>query len=356
MKIAIIPGDGIGPELAGEVKKLIDIINSHFKSGIEYQDFPYGGRHFARHRESVPDDFLRELKQNYRGVFIAALGDPTVYSQQYVSEIAGRIIHHLELIVVEKPLYLFNPDLARVKNGFQHLTVFRDSIEGLEVTGGFRLRTHSSEELASDTHIYDERNVTRLIEGILDAGDGKIPPIPLVLRKALYPNTHRLWEKAYLSVMKDRNMHPRVLEIPAFIHSFLEEPSRFQAILSPGLTGELLCEVLGEFVGGKAFTTTFFSNLDGKFLCLPDIGPQNAMAGAGRIAPFSAFYSLALIYRRLNLVIPSKIILHAIGKAFENKWLPPDLGGSMTTEMIGDFVASYIDEQLNTHQESIKRI
>ena len=352
MKIAIIPGDGVGPELISEITKVIDVINSHYKSQLDYELFPFGAAHFIKYGENINQDFLNQLKNNFRGVLIGALGDPSLHSQAYVKDILSSIIHSEDMIIVDKPLTLFSAELSKIKGLSSdppfHMTLIRDSIEGLEVSGGYRIRSHSDKEIASDTQIYDQESVRKIVEYACKKAEAeKFKQIPLILRRPLFPNTHKLWEKCYLNIMQKNNLAGKILEVPAFLHQFISNPQSYPIILAPGFTGEILNELVTEFIGGKLYSSSMFCSNENKFLVIPDHGPQNAIAGSGQALPFAALYSLAIIYKKLNMISPSRIIIRAIIKSFESKWLTSGHGGSMTTDTVGNFIAAYIDKQLS---------
>jgi|GEM_PF-2546480 len=350
-RIALIPGDGVGPELTRELRKVLDVVKTHVKKDLSYEIFPWGGKHFVKHGESLGPDFIRQLKQSYRGVFIGGLGDPAVYRQNYVHEILGGILHGLKLHIVEKPVYMMDARLCPLRDlqreNFR-VTLIRDSIEGLDVAGGRRLRREEGREIAVDSHIYDEEHVAEVIEHALTrAAEDKVQVVPLILRKALFPNTHRLWEKVYSSRIQARDMVSKVMEMPAFLHGFLQDPGTYPMIISPGSTGELLGEVLSESVGGKMYTGTLFLNREGKYMAIPDMGSLPGLAGTGRVLPQTALMQLALIFGQEDMITAARVLFRAILNSFENQWLPPGAGGSMSTESIGDFIASYVDEQLS---------
>ncbi len=351
MKIACIPGDGVGKEITKEMLKIVSVFNTHFKTKVTCDIFPFGGEYFVKHGKAITNDFLHRLQNEYRGVFIGSLGDSSIYTQNYISQIHHSIFETLDLSLNIKPIILFNESLTPLR-GIEaneiKTTFYRESINYFNNLSGARKRKHTDSELTSDTIVYSYINIKNILTDIFNhIIYNKENTVYLVQRNKLFPNGSVLWEQVFTELIdKNDDLHGEILELPHFLSSFFQNPKKFNNIISPGATGEILSETLLAMTNGKYTSLSAFTNSSNKFLVEPLHGPMPTIAEKNRVLPFATFHSLGLIYEFLGMRIPAKLIRKAIFHAFENKWLTIDFDGSMNTDSIGDFMASYIDEEL----------
>lgn len=351
MKVACIPGDGVGKELTDELLKIASVFNEHFKNQVTFDVFPYGGKNFIKYGKALPIDFLRRLQNEYRGVFIGALGDPTIYSQKYISEIHQSIFDTLDLSINIKPIILFDKSLTPLK-GIQaneiNITFFRESMNYYYNLSGARKRKNNISEVSSDIVVYSYINVKNILLDIFNfIVDNNDNTVFLIQRKKLFQNSNALWERVFNELINDNDeLHGEILELPQFLTMFFKNPQKFKNIISPGTTGEVLSEMLLHLTKGRFTSLSAFKNSSNKFMVEPFHGPLTTIADKNRVLPFSALHSLGMIYQFLGMRIPAKLIRKSILHAFKNEWLTIDFNGSMNTDSIGDFIASYIDEEL----------
>ncbi len=351
MKVACIPGDGVGKEITDELLKIASIFNEHFKNKVTFDVFPYGGENFIKYGKALTKDFLKRLQNEYRGVFIGALGDPSVYTQKYISEIHQSILETLDLSINIKPIILFDKSLTPLK-GIQaneiDITFFRESMNYYYNLSGARKRKNNTSEISSDMIVYSYINVKNILSDIFNfIIDNNGTTVFLIQREKLFPNSSILWERVFNELINDNDkLHGEILELPQFLTMFFKNPQKFNNIISPGATGEVLSEMLLHLTKGRFTSLSAFKNSENKFMVEPLHGPLPTIADRNRVLPFGALHSLGMIYEFLGMRIPAKLIRKAIFHAFENEWLTIDFDGSMNTDSIGDFIFSYIDEEL----------
>lgn len=355
-KIATIPGDGAGVTVMAEVQRLVAIMNNHMKTQVELTEFPFGGRHFIRHHEAITEEFLKQLSNDYRGVFIGALGDPTIYSQQYVTDIHTKILNRLDLNMGIQPIVLFHQELTQLRGRIPddiNILVFRDQPAILTDESGFTVHPNSVEEVSSDLYMVSHQSIVNYLNVFFSFIDKRYQgDVILVLKKKVFPRSHTLWEKLFKEmVVNYPNLKGTVIDTPRFFRQFLENSRQVRLVLLPGGGSEIVSDLFQELTGGPLIGAKAFVSAKNKFLVEPMHGPLPGHKDHSRVAPFGAFLALSLLYYILDMRTASRIIRETINTAFENNWLTADLGGSMTTEDTGGFMAAYLDKRMRQAAE-----
>src|SRR5262245_60458876 len=167
MRIAVIPGDGIGVEVTAEAVKVIRAAGEVFGHVFQLETLPYGADHYLATGVSLPHDGYAMLRDNFDAIFIGALGDPRIPDMRHARDILLGTRFELDLYVNYRPVRLLDERLCPLKDrgpADVNFVVFRENTEGLYVNVGGRFKPDTDDEIAVQEEINTFKGVRRIIE------------------------------------------------------------------------------------------------------------------------------------------------------------------------------------------------
>src|SRR5213594_576786 len=160
-KIAVIAGDGIGPEVIEAAIPILDRAAANHGFSLAWERLPYSADHFLKTGETLPDAAFQHLRDDVDGIFLGALGDQRVPGNEHARDILLGLRFKLDLYVNFRPVELLHSDLTPLRDpGSIDFVIFRENTEG-QYTG----RGHSS----GDEHVAEEVNTGKAVESIIRA-------------------------------------------------------------------------------------------------------------------------------------------------------------------------------------------
>src|SRR4051812_24705983 len=165
-KIAVVPGDGIGPEVIDEGMRVLARINDEHKLDLEFVPFGWNPDEYLRTGVSMPPGAMDDIRNNYAAVYLGAFGDPRVPDMKHAADILLGMRFQLDLYVNYRPVRLLNDRLCPLRDkGRQHvdLVIFRENTEGAYVGMGGNFKKGTDEEIAVQEDISTRKGVERII-------------------------------------------------------------------------------------------------------------------------------------------------------------------------------------------------
>src|SRR5919202_5644166 len=165
-RLAVIAGDGIGPEVMHEALKTFDAVESVFHPGVEVEMLPYGADHYLATGETLPAAEMQRLGRDFDAILVGALGDPRVPGNEHARDILLGMRFQLDLYVNERPARLFDERLTPLKGKTVRdidLVIFRENTEGLYVAIGGTFKQGTPEEITIAEELNTRRGVERII-------------------------------------------------------------------------------------------------------------------------------------------------------------------------------------------------
>src|SRR5437870_6124771 len=150
-KIAVIPGDGIGPEVIAEGMRILERVNDSRKLGLQYVPFGWNADEYLRTGVSIPPGAMDDIRNNYAAVYLGAFGDPRVPDMKHAADILLGMRFQLDLYVNYRPVKLLNDRLTPLKEKGKKdidFVIFRENTEGAYVGMGGFFRKGTPEEIA----------------------------------------------------------------------------------------------------------------------------------------------------------------------------------------------------------------
>jgi len=302
-KVAVIAGDGIGPEVIDAAIPLIERAAAKHGLRFAWERLPYSADHYLKTRETLPDSAFQHLRDDVDAIFLGALGDPRVPGNEHARDILLGLRFRLDLYVNFRPVVLLHPDLTPLRavrpsgRPAVDFVIFRENTEG-QYTG----RGRSS----GDEHIAEEVNTGKGVERIIRAafewakGHGK-QRVTMSDKSNAIP-THRIWQEKFKAVASEYpGIQAEHRYVDALALELVREPSRFEVIVTNNLYGDILSDLGAGLVGGLGLAAS--ANLHpGRRggLFEPVHGSAPDIAGKGIANPLAAIGCAAMLLEYLG--------------------------------------------------------
>lgn len=344
-KIAVIGGDGIGPEVIKEGRKVIEAVADSFS--IEWVEFPHGGEHYLKTKELMPDSTLEELS-HHDAIFLGAIGHPDVRPGLLEKEILLKTRFHFDQFVNLRPIELFENVPCPLKDkGPEHVnfTVVRENTEDFYIGIGGRTKRGTKDEIAFQTGIATWKGCERVIRYAFELAkrQGK-NKLTLVDKANVLDSIYGLWREVFEQVGQDYPGIGRELNfVDACTQWMVRKPESYQVIVTPNMFGDIITDLGAAIQGGMGFAAGGNINPKGLSMFEPIHGSAPKYKGQNRINPIAAIMAGEMMLNHLGEVKSAARIKEAVKKVLrEGKIVTHDMGGSSKTTEVGDAVAKAV--------------
>ncbi len=340
--IAILPGDGIGPEVTHEARRVLDALDL----GLTFEEAPVGGAAYHAHGHPLPEETLA-LAKRADAILFGAVGDPT----------CDALERHLRpeqaILGLRKHLVTFaNLRPAKIFAGLEDASTLKPEVAGAidlvtvrELNGDVyfgekgRRTTDAGLREGHDLMRYDEAEVRRIAHiGFQTAAKrrGKLCSVD----KANVLETSQLWRDVVIEVSAE---YPDVELTHMYVDNaamqLVRNPGAFDTIVTGNLFGDILSDQASMCVGSIGMLPSASLDADGKGLYEPIHGSAPDIAGQGKANPCAAILSAAMMLRHsLDMAAAADRIEAAVAAALRSGVRTPDLGGDASTRAMGDAV------------------
>ena len=344
-KIVLIPGDGIGPEIVGEAKKVLEHVAARFGHTFSFTEIDMGGCSIDKYGEPLTDENL-EIAKNSDAILLGAVGGNTTTSPWYKLEPklrpeAGllKIRKALQLFANLRPAYLY-PELASAcplrpeiaDKGFDMVIV-------RELTGGLYYGDRWTREVdgvttAVDTLIYSEPEIRRVAVKAFEIAMKRNKNL-ISVDKANVLDTSRLWRKVVAEVGKD---YPEVKLTNMLVDScsmqLVHDPSQFDVVVTENTFGDILSDEASEISGSMGMLSSASLNESKLGLYEPAHGSAPEIAGLNIANPLATILSAAMLLRySLDLDKEADAIEEAVRQVLKDGVRTPDIWSEGCTKV-----------------------
>ena len=357
-RIAVIPGDGIGPEIVTEAKKVLDRVGQVFGHTFHYTEVDMGGVSIDKYGVPLTKEAL-ETAKNSDSVLLGAVGGHVGNSRWY--DVAPELRPEAGLLAIRKGLNLFaNIRPACLYDGLEDACPLKREIIGdgfdmvivRELTGGLYFGERHTEEVngvmqATDTLVYNETEIRRVAVKAFETAMKRKKKVTSV-DKANVLDSSRLWRKVVAEVAAD---YPEValenMLVDNCAMQLVMDPGQFDVILTENMFGDILSDEASMITGSIGMLSSASLN-EGKFgLYEPSHGSAPDIAGKGIANPIATILSAAMMLRfSFDLDKEAEAVENAVKKVLAGGYRTADImaeGMKQTgTKEMGDLICSQI--------------
>jgi len=353
-KIAVIPGDGTGPEVINEGLKVLNAVNQKHKIKMEFTTFDFGGERYLRTGETLPDSAIEDLKK-FDAIYLGAIGHPDVKPGILEVGILLKIRFELDQYINLRPVKLYpNVDTPLKDKGPESIdfVVVRENTGGIYTGIGGVSRKGSKYEVATQVMSYDRNTVDRCLRYAFElklkrnskSSKYSSKPITLVHKRNVLTYCGDLWfrafeemgEKDYPSIKRDYN------HVDAANMWFVKNPEWFDVVVTENLFGDIITDLAAMIQGGLGVAAGGNINPEGISMFEPMGGSAPKYTGKNAINPIAAIGAAMLMLQTLGEEKAAEDIEK--GMIFAMSRMKSMNAGKMgfTTTEVGDLVANNI--------------
>ncbi|MDQ6658597.1 MAG: 3-isopropylmalate dehydrogenase [Actinomycetota bacterium] len=336
MKLAVIPGDGIGPEVVAEGLKVLGGV----VPDIEADTYDLGASRWHRTGELLPDSVLRELRE-HDAILLGAVGDPTVPSGILERGLLLRIRFELDHHVNLRPARLY-PGVPGPLSGDKavDLVVLREGTEGPYAGNGGLLRKDTPQEIATEVSLNTYFGVERVVrDAFRRAADRPRKHLTLVHKTNVLVHAGQLWSRVVEEIsMEYPDVTVAYSHMDAAMIHLVTDPARFDVVVTDNLFGDIFTDLAAAVSGGIGLAAS--GNLDvsraNPSMFEPVHGSAPDIVGTGAADPTAAVLSVALLLDHVGMSDAARRVEAAV--AFDLATRQPGSPGRTTA--IGDRLAA----------------
>ena len=339
-KIAVIPGDGIGPEVIREAVKVLEQLRESHNVDLELVDFDWGAERFLRDGVTLPEGALQMLSEEFQAILAGAFGDPRVLSNQHAEDILLGMRRGLDLYINLRPVRLLDARLTPLRDRKTEeidFFVFRENTEGAYCGAGGFLKKNTAEEIATQEELNTRRGVERIIVAAFEYARANGRKRVTMADKS---NVQRfggdLWQRVFKEVAA---RYPAIEAnhqyVDAMAMFMVTNPAQYDVIVSNNLFGDLLTDLGAAIQGGLGLAASGNIHPGKVSLFEPVHGSAPPLAGKGVANPIGAVLTVAMMLEYLGFNDASAAVERAVREAVVANETTRDLGGSLSTEQAG---------------------
>jgi 3-isopropylmalate dehydrogenase len=344
--IAVIAGDGIGPEVSNEALKVLDAVEDVFRIGVRVEKLPYGADHYLNTGETLPSPVMKRLAADYNAIFVGALGDPRVPGNEHARDILLGMRFQLDLYVNERPARLAHERLTPLKGKRAEdidLMVFRENTEGMYCSIGGSFKEGTEDEIYIAEELNTRKGVERIIRHAFEWARANGRTRVTMADKANAIPAHALWRRVYAMVAAE---YPEIRSdtryIDAMAMDMIRTPESFQVIVTGNLFGDILSDIASMLVGGLGIAPSANRHPGGIAMFEPVHGSAPPMAGKDVANPVAAVLTLAMLLRHIGVPEGAAAVEAAVVESLRGSVGTADVGGVLGTRATGDWLAAHV--------------
>jgi 3-isopropylmalate dehydrogenase len=346
MRIAIIPGDGIGIDVIREAVKVLEAVSQSSSLELTLDSYDYGAERYLKTGETLPAGAMERLKE-YDAILLGALGDPRVPDMKHAADILLGLRFGLDLYVNYRPVRLLDERLCPLKGrtpGEVDFVVFRENTEGLYVGAGGFFKKGTPDEVAIQEDVNTRKGVERIIRHAFQYAEQRGRKRLVMADKSnVLTYGHDLWLRVFRLVAGEYpGIESRHLYVDALAMQMVKDPSQFDVIVTCNMFGDILTDLGAQLQGGLGMAASGNIHPNRVSLFEPVHGSAPKYAGQNVANPLGAILTAALMLEHLGREAEARRIEQAVVACIGSQRTPRELGGALGTREVGDAVSREI--------------
>lgn len=353
-KIALIPGDGIGPEVVAEGVKVLQYIERiDANLSFSFTKYPWGCEYYLEHGKMMADDGIDQLKE-FDAIYLGAVGYPGVPDHISLWDLLLIIRKEFDQYVNLRPITLLHSELTPLKGKSTSdidMLVIRENSEGEYAGMGDRLFQGKPEEVVLQTGVFSRKGVERIIRYAYEEARSSKKTLTSISKGNALNYSMVFWDEIFTEVGKE---YPDVETYSYLVDAaslyFVTNPERFEIVVTSNLFGDIITDIGAAITGGMGLATGANINPERAYPSMfePVHGSAPDIAGQGMANPIAAIWSISQMLDFFGEEAWARTVLEAIQVIItETDHLTPDLGGTATTVEVGNRFIDILSERAN---------
>ncbi|WP_214043889.1 isocitrate/isopropylmalate dehydrogenase family protein [Methanomethylovorans sp.] len=368
-KIPVIPGDGIGPEIIAEGKKVINTAGERFGFDVEWVEFPHGADHYLETGELISQDTLKELS-NYPVIYLGSIGDPRVAPGILEKGILLATRFYFDQYVNLRPIKLLEGVWTPLKDKTPRdidFTVVRENTEDFYIGIGGKAKKGisknlleveralysakfgldietDSDEIAYQIGMISKEGTRRVIKYAFDLAMKRKKHVSSVDKANVLSDIYGFWRHEFQDIASG---YPEITTdfnyVDAITMWFVKNPEWFDVVVTPNMFGDIITDLGAMLQGGMGLAPGGNINPEGTSMFEPIHGSAPKYKGQNKVNPIATIWAGSLMLEQLGENDAANAIVAAIEKnILDNKVKTYDMGGTSTTSDVGSDIARIV--------------
>lgn len=356
-RIALYPGDGIGPEVVDAAMRVVEAaqrVVGGFR--LDCERFDWGVGYYERHARVAPEDFLETLCR-FDAIFLGALGWPARLPDSIGLLPIMQLRQAFDLYANVRPAQTFRgvPGPLRREEPID-LVVVRENSEGEYADNGGTLAPGTPRETAVQSAVHTRRGVERILRFAFQLARTRRRRLAMITKSNAMRHAYGIWDRVLGDVAPEfADVSVETLYVDAATLHLVRRPHTFDVIVGSNLFGDILSDLTGAVTGSLGLSPS--ANLDPErrrpSFFEPVHGSAPDIAGKGIANPAAAILSAAMMLDWLGQQDAAAALRKAVEQAFADGNLTPDLGGRMTTEEFTSAVVQRVEAPIEKVQNDV---
>ena len=365
-KIPVIPGDGIGPEIIAEGRKVLDAAGEAYGFDIEWIEYPHGAEHYLKTGELISEDTLKELS-GYDAIYLGSVGDPRVPPGVLEQGILLAARFYFDQYINLRPVKLLRGVETPLKDKTPEdidFVVVRENTEDLYVGVGGRASAGKSrgtaeivrnlyhvkfgldvetdaDEIAYQIGLISRQGTERVIRYAFELASTREKKLASVDKANVMTDIYGFWREVFTSVAGEYpDIETDFNFVDAICMWFVKNPEWFDVLVTPNMFGDIITDLGAMIQGGLGLAPGGNINPDGVSMFEPIHGSAPKHRGQNKVNPIATIWAGALLIEQLGERDAANTIVGAIeANLLEGAVKTYDLGGSSRTTDVGNDIA-----------------
>jgi 3-isopropylmalate dehydrogenase len=339
-RVAVIPGDGIGPEVIREAVSVLERLRETHGVELELTHFDWGADKFLSEGVSLPDGALEMLAREFDAILAGAFGDPRVPSNKHAEDILLGMRRGLDLYINLRPVRLLDARLTPLRDrspGEIDFVVFRENTEGAYCGAGGFLKKGTADEIATQEELNTRRGVERIIVAAFEyARKHGRRRVTMADKSNVQRFGGDLWQRVFKEVAsRYEGIEANHQYVDAMTMFMVLDPAQYDVVVTNNLFGDILTDLGAALQGGLGMAASGNIHPGRVSLFEPVHGSAPPLAGKGVANPIGSILTTAMMLEYLGHDAASAAVEKAVGLAVTQKETTRDTGGTLSTEEAG---------------------
>ena len=350
IRLAVVPGDGIGVETTREAVKVLDVLDHDGAVSVQMTSFPWSADHYLATGIAMPEGGFAMLSRDFDAVLVGAFGDPRIPDMRHAKEILLGMRFEMDLYINLRPVKCLDDRLSPLKKWNADaidFVIFRENTEGSYVGMGGAFKRGTADELAIEEDVSTRKGVERICREAFAFAQSFEKPKRLGRRPRILMadkhNVHRfggdLWNRVFFELAAAfPDCDASHMFVDALTMQMIKNPSVLDVIVTNNMFGDIVTDLGAALQGGLGVAGSGNIHPGRTSVFEPIHGSAPYMAGKGRANPFGSILTAELMLRQLGRPAPAARIEKAVIECIKAGETTVDLGGTLSTSGAGDAV------------------
>lgn len=348
-RIAVIPGDGIGPEVIAEAVKTVELASELFSLELALTWFDWGAQKYLETGITLPEGALQMLDSEFDAILAGAFGDPRVKDNRHAADILLGMRTGLDLYVNLRPIKLIDERLCPLKTrgpADVNFVVFRENTEGLYVFVGGNFKKGTPEEIAVQEEINTRRGVERIIAAAFEyAREHGRKRVTMSDKSNVLTFGHDLWQRTFREVTaRYPDIESDHLYVDVLTMWMALDPGRFDVIVTNNLFGDIVTDLGAALQGGLGMAASGNINPGRVSLFEPVHGSAPRFAGKNVSNPIAGILTASMMLDYIGFKDAAVAVERAVEASVHAGETTADIGGKLSTTEAGEAVRGHLNQ------------